>query len=107
MVIVKTEDLIKSNLWRLFPVINVDAVKDIPCNYPGAMGVPITFIDKYNSEQFEILDLIGGKLENGRRTYKRIIIRNLSPELPEEIDLEEWLKKCGVTLELDFKQEGD
>lgn len=35
--------------------INVDKTKDIPMDYKGAMGVPITFLDKYNPEQFEII----------------------------------------------------
>jgi len=38
-----------------YDAINVDEVKNIPCDYDGVMGVPITFIDKYNPEQFEIL----------------------------------------------------
>lgn len=36
--------------------INVNKVVDIPMDYDGVMGVPITFIDKYNPDQFEILD---------------------------------------------------
>lgn len=35
--------------------INVDATSDIPCDYAGMMGVPITFLDKYSPDQFEIL----------------------------------------------------
>lgn len=38
-----------------YDAINVDKVSDIPCDYFGVMGVPITFIDKYNPEQFEIV----------------------------------------------------
>jgi len=40
-----------------YDAINVDKTKDIPADYAGAMGVPITFLDKYNPEQFEILGL--------------------------------------------------
>ncbi len=40
-----------------YDAINVDKTKDIPMNYDGAVGVPITFIDKYNPEQFEIIGL--------------------------------------------------
>ena len=40
-----------------YDAINVDRVKDIPCDYEGVMGVPITFLDKYNPEQFEILGI--------------------------------------------------
>jgi hypothetical protein len=35
--------------------INIDKTKDIPVDYDGYMGVPITFLDKYNPEQFEII----------------------------------------------------
>lgn len=37
--------------------INIDKVTDIPYDYDGLMGVPITFLDKYNPEQFEIVTL--------------------------------------------------
>ena len=39
-----------------YDAINVDATKEIPRDYDGAICVPITFLDKYNPEQFEILD---------------------------------------------------
>lgn len=39
-----------------YDAINVDKVCDIPEDYEGVMGVPITFLDKYCPEQFEILD---------------------------------------------------
>jgi len=39
-----------------YDAINVDKTKDIPMYYEGIMGVPISFIDKHNPEQFEILD---------------------------------------------------
>ena len=44
-----------------YDAINVDKVNDIPKDYAGVMGVPITFLDKYNPEQFEIV----GTTENG------------------------------------------
>lgn len=40
-----------------YDAINVDKTADIPCDYEGIMGVPITFLDKYNPEQFEIVAL--------------------------------------------------
>ena len=44
--------------------IEVSKVAEIPYDYEGAMGVPITFIDKYNPEQFEIIALgIVGSIE--------------------------------------------
>lgn len=42
-----------------YDAINVDKVADIPCDYPGVMGVPITFMDKYCPEQFEIVGISG------------------------------------------------
>ena len=37
-----------------YDAINVDKVADIPCDYPGVMGVPLSFVDKYCPEQFYI-----------------------------------------------------
>lgn len=45
-----------------YDAINIDKVADIPCDYEGAMGVPITFMQKYSPDQFEILGLDGGNL---------------------------------------------
>ena len=43
--------------YENFDAINVNKTKDIPKDYDGYMGVPITFMDKYNPEQFEIVGL--------------------------------------------------
>lgn len=61
--------------------INVDKTKDIPFDYKGYMGVPITFLHKYNPNQFEIVKFRKGNDEkdlsiNGKCPYFRIIIRN-------------------------------
>lgn len=79
-----------------YDAINVDKTQDIPVDYYGAMGVPDTFLDKYNPDQFEIIGLGCGDLAkqigikknyrgrtdvaytvNGKHTcpYSRIIIR--------------------------------
>ena len=66
-----------------YDAVNIDKVKYIPSSYKGAMGVPISFLDKYNPEQFEILgneyDLNiekGRGYINGKRMYSRIFIKN-------------------------------
>lgn len=41
-----------------YMAINVDRVANIPVDYEGVMGVPITFLDKYNPEQFEIVGML-------------------------------------------------
>ena len=47
-----------------FDAINVDKTTDIPCDYYESIGVPITFLDKYNPDQFEIVALgIVGSIE--------------------------------------------
>ena len=98
---VRTADVVHGNLWQRFPVINVDKVADIPADYPGAMGVPITFIDKWVPSQFEILGIRGHqKLPDGREPYQRVIIRNLKPALPEVIDLAEWFRAVGVPMDV-------
>jgi hypothetical protein len=46
-----------------YDAIEVSKTKDIPMDYDGVMGVPITFLDKFNPEQFEILGLTTGRYE--------------------------------------------
>ena len=55
-----------------FDAINVGLYTDIPCDYDGYMGVPITFLDKYNPEQFELIGLgiSNSGLEIGVRPYE-------------------------------------
>lgn len=45
-----------------YDAINIKKVSDIPYDYYGKMGVPITFLDNYNPEQFEIIGLGAGDL---------------------------------------------
>lgn len=61
--------------------INVNKTKDIPMDYNGFMGVPITFLHKFNPEQFEIIKFRKGNDEkdlsiNGKCPYFRILIKN-------------------------------
>ena len=74
-----------------YDAINIDKVTEIPCDYYGIMGVPITFLDKYNPEQFEIIgitnhgDMAGIPYTNDncfaeinkKRLYVRIFIRRI------------------------------
>lgn len=73
-----------------FDAINVKTINDIPCDYYGIMGVPITIINKYNSEQFELIgeanhgsdneyDLFK-PIINGKEIFKRILIRRRTSE---------------------------
>lgn len=87
-------------IYANYNAIEVSKTVDIPCDYDGLMGVPITFMDKYNPEQFEIvgssLELADmsiirrhmGKPDGGptfyverdgelRRLYDRIVIRKI------------------------------
>ncbi|MBF0715941.1 adenine-specific methyltransferase EcoRI family protein [Gemelliphila palaticanis] len=61
--------------------INVNKTKDIPSDYKGHMGVPITFLHKFNPEQFEIIKFRKGDDDkdlciNGKSPYFRILIKN-------------------------------
>ena len=90
--------------YENYKAINVGRTLDIPVDYDGVMGVPITFLDKYSPEQFEIIMLANGNARtnvsskthtevgyrphsedrggvgviNGRRVYARILIRRKS-----------------------------
>jgi hypothetical protein len=69
-----------------YPAINVSKVAEIPVNYDGEMGVPITFLDNYNPDQFEIIGLDrfvpanpkpGHRFTiNGKEVYARIVIKH-------------------------------
>ena len=69
-----------------YDAINVDKTVDIPVDYAGVMGVPITFLDKYNPDQFEIVGQMattkidefnfGYPYIQGKKKYARILIRN-------------------------------
>jgi len=63
-----------------YDAINVDKTKDIPCDFEGAMGVPITFMDKYNPEQFEIL----GTSDNGLIDNEFKITQGLSKKFVDD-----------------------
>ena len=92
------------NQYENYDAIDVPFTDAIPSNYDGLMGVPITFLDKYSPEQFEIIwqasgntrasapkeilvrlnyrphpdDRGGCTIVGGKRTYDRIIIKHLN-----------------------------
>lgn len=101
VVLIKRFDPAEYPSYHNYDAIEVSKAVNIPMDYDGAMGVPITFLDKYNPDQFEILGssrtlgrpmsevakkgtyLQGGPrfyLANGdgtyRRMYDRLVIRN-------------------------------
>lgn len=79
--------------YNNYDAINVDKTAEIPGDYDGVMGVPITFMDKFCPEQFEIIGMAedngrgySGELAkwdgknphcviNGKNKFKRIFIR--------------------------------
>ena len=75
-----------------YNAINVSRVVDIPMDYPGVMGVPLTYLKYHNDEQFEIIGEANHGSDNefdlfkpiidGKEIFKRILIKN---------------KKCVVT----------
>ena len=95
------EDLTAYKMYerKLYPeydnydAIEVSKVADIPEDYKGVMGVPITFLEKHNPDQYEIVGLIAGNIKglagissatgkdgpylNGKLKYGRILIRRI------------------------------
>jgi hypothetical protein len=80
--------------YENYDAININKYSEIPVDYDGIMGVPITFLDKYNPEQFDILGISAswdetdimkriklsethrhGPIMNGKEMYRRIFIR--------------------------------
>lgn len=64
-----------------YDAINIDKTKDIPLDYDGNMGVPITFLDKYNPDQFEI-DTLGIGEDNFTPTKKYEKFRDPITKMP-------------------------
>ena len=64
LILTEKYDPVKYPKYDNYDAINVDKVNDIPKDYYGVMGVPITFFGKYNPDQFEIVQFRKG--EDGR-----------------------------------------
>ena len=85
LVLYKTYNSDEYPKYDNYDAINVNKTSEIPMDYDGVMGVPITFLDKYNPDQFEIVGLdryvednpkYGHRFTlNGKETYARILIR--------------------------------
>jgi len=100
----RTYSLSEYPRYENYDAIDVGRTQNIPVDYDGVMGVPITFLDKYNPNQFEIIMLANGNARsnvpsktlssvkyrqhpedrggvgiiNGQRVYARILIRRKS-----------------------------
>ena len=73
LILYKTYSPREYSMYENYDAINVDKTKDIPMDYEGQMGVPITFLDKHNPSQFEIIGLgiSNSGLEIGVQPYKK------------------------------------
>jgi hypothetical protein len=78
-----------------YNAINVDRTIDIPCDYYGVMGVPITFLSQYNPEQFEIVAFRKG--DDGKDLVYSFT------ECPDSVNVErEGNGQCDRTSEYSF-----
>lgn len=83
--LILTNEDVDFKKYSTYDAINIDKVKDIPKNYSGKMGVPITFLHKYCPEQFEILGELKHGSDNeydlakpvvdGKELFTRIVIK--------------------------------
>ena len=55
--------------------IEVSKTCDIPMDYEGVMGVPVSFLDKWCPDQFEIVDRLNAPVVKGNKIYKRLMIK--------------------------------
>lgn len=91
-----------------YDAINVDKTNEIPDDYDGVMGVPITFLDKYCPEQYEIIDINPHffiMVENGLPKLKQLTLKNVNRKDPyarvlirrKQADIDDLSKICLVT----------
>ena len=76
-------------IYDNYDAINVNAYRDIPKDYDGVMGVPVTFLHKFNPDQFELIRFRKGNDDkdlriNGKSPYFRVLIRKKATTLHEE-----------------------
>ena len=74
-------DSVRHTHYDNYNGINVNRTEDIPQDYEGFMGVPITFLHKFNPDQFDIIRFRKGNDNkdlsiNGQCLYFRILIKN-------------------------------
>ena len=90
-----------------YDAINVDRVKDIPKDYYGEMGVPITFLDIYNPKQFKILGIsnkcIKTKYDHRRMDDNTIGFFDENNNLLWSTEYSIWEAKAGNSLRLKDK----
>ena len=91
-----------------YDAINVDKTNEIPDDYDGVMGVPITFLDKYCPEQYEIIDINPHffiMVENGLPKLKQLTLKNVNRKDPyarvlirrKQADIDDLSSICLVT----------
>lgn len=73
MILVKRYSPEEYPSYENYGAIEVSKTSDIPCDFAGVMGVPITFMDKYSPDQFEILGLSIGTLFDGNPLGKEFM----------------------------------
>lgn len=68
------------NFYDDFDALDISKTSEIPMDYDGVMGVPITYLDKHCNDQFEILQVLKGVHIKGKVPYARILIRHRKDE---------------------------
>lgn len=87
-----------------YDAINVDKTKDIPEDYFEAMGVPITFLDKYNPDEFEILDANTLRKDTVRVRFKAHgLIKDQEAAITEFLFDEQ--PKCSQSVQVERERE--
>lgn len=77
LVLYKKYDSEDFSNYENYDAINIDSTAEIPYDWDGIMGVPITFLDKYNPDQFEIIGLgIVGSIEFSNESKMEILDKN-------------------------------
>lgn len=106
MILVKRFDPDRYPHYDNYDAIDVDYLDQIPCDYAGVMGVPLTFMQSHNPDQFEIVGFGKGQLAKSigvtknhrgrcdiaytlpdgthKCPYGRILVRNKHPEEPRQ-----------------------
>lgn len=75
LILTKSYNPTDYEIYDNYNAINVNKVSDIPKDYLGYIGVPITYLGQHCLEQFEIIDFLNCPKIDNKNIYKRIFIK--------------------------------
>ena len=111
LILVKRFDASEYQRYDNYDAVEVSKIVDIPFDYAGIMGVPITFMNKYNPDQFEIVGMSHGDMGQAlgvSAISQKNSVKNISVKIKhsgEALCVIQMRRKCDCTLHANSDKE--